>query len=92
MVGNSWSIRAGKVITAARRPHLVLLDPTVPRKDGFAGLLEIRDVEAFEDPPILILGTSDSRGDIKRCYEMGANSFVTKPTGFSAPQEMFRSL
>lgn len=76
----------------ARRPHLVLLDLNMPRKNGFEALSEIRDDEALKDLPIVILTTSDSRKDILRCYRMGANSFVTKPTGFNALQEMFRAL
>jgi CheY-like chemotaxis protein len=76
----------------ARRPHLILLDLNMPRKNGFEALSEIRDDDGLKDLPVVILTTSDSRGDIMRCYKMGANSFVTKPTGFSALQEMFRSL
>lgn len=76
----------------AKRPHLILLDLNMPRKNGFEALSEIREDDALKDLPIVILTTSDARGDIMRCYRMGANSFVTKPTGFSALQDMFRSL
>lgn len=76
----------------ARRPHLILLDLNMPRMDGFEVLSAIRDDDGLKDLPVVVLTTSDSRSDIMRCYKMGANSFVTKPTGFSALQEMFRSL
>ena len=76
----------------AKRPHLILLDLNMPRMNGFEALSEIRDDEALKDLPIVILTTSDSRGDIMRCYKLGANSFVTKPTGFAALRELFRSL
>jgi CheY-like chemotaxis protein len=76
----------------AWRPYLILLDLNMPRMDGFEVLSAIRDDDGLKDLPVVVLTTSDSRSDIMRCYKMGANSFVTKPTGFSALQEMFRSL
>jgi len=76
----------------AKRPHLVLLDLNMPRKNGFEALSEIREDDALKDLPVVILTTSDSRQDIKRCYRMGASSFVTKPTGFAALRELFLSL
>lgn len=76
----------------AKRPHLVLLDLNMPRKNGFEALSEIRDDDALKDLPVVILTTSDSRQDIKRCYRMGASSFVTKPAGFVALRELFQSL
>lgn len=77
---------------AAKRPHLILLDLNMPRMNGFEVLSEIRDDETLKDLPIVILTTSDSRRDIMRCYRMGANSFVTKPTGFAALRDLFHSL
>lgn len=76
----------------AKRPHLVLLDLNMPRMDGFAALAEIRQDDRLKDLPIVILTTSDSQHDVMRCYRLGANSFVTKPTGFNALQTLFRSL
>lgn len=76
----------------AKRPHLVLLDLNMPRKNGFEALSEIREDDALKDLPVVILTTCDSRQDIKRCYRMGASSFVTKPTGFTALRELFQSL
>jgi len=76
----------------AKRPHLVLLDLNMPRKNGFKALSEIRDDDTLKDLPVVILTTSDSRQDIKRCYQMGASSFVTKPTGFAALRDLFASL
>jgi len=85
-------LRRGGEHGNAKRPHLVLLDLNMPRKNGFKALSEIRDDDALKDLPVVILTTSDSRQDIKRCYRMGASSFVTKPTGFSALRGLFRSL
>lgn len=76
----------------AKRPHLVLLDLNMPRMNGFEALSEIREDDSLKDLPVVILTTSDSRQDIRRCYRMGASSFVTKPAGFDALREMFASL
>lgn len=60
-------------------PDLVLLDLNMPRKNGYEVLREMRADEQLRDIPVVVLTTSDSPMDVKRCYALGANSFVTKP-------------
>jgi len=70
--------RQGKYATAAR-PHLVLLDLNLPRKDGRSVLADIKSDPMLRRIPIVIFSTSQTLGDIERCYELGANSYVSKP-------------
>jgi two-component system, chemotaxis family, response regulator Rcp1 len=70
--------RKGKY-TAAARPHLVLLDLNLPRKDGRSVLAEVKSDPALRRIPIVIFSTSQAPLDIERSYELGANSYVSKP-------------
>ena len=59
--------------------RLVLLDLKMPRVDGIEVLVRIRNNEATKDMPVVILTASDDDPDIKRCKELGANSYIVKP-------------
>lgn len=61
------------------RPALILLDLNMPKKDGWQVLAECKADPALRSIPIVVFTTSQSASDIKRCYDLGANSFVPKP-------------
>lgn len=61
------------------RPDLILLDLNLPRKDGREVLAEIKRDEALRPIPVVVLTTSQADQDIRRCYDLGANAFITKP-------------
>lgn len=63
-------------------PGLILLDLNMPRMDGRAALAEIRKNPEFEDIPVVALTTSKSEEDILQAYNLGVNSFITKPDTF----------
>lgn len=60
-------------------PHLVLLDLNMPRMGGREVLAAMRGDEALHKIPVVVLTTSDVEADIETSYELGANSFITKP-------------
>ncbi|MBO0937038.1 response regulator [Fibrella sp. HMF5335] len=64
---------------AVEPPTLVLLDLNMPILDGFQTLAQLRSQTAYETLPVVILTTSNQHSDVQRAYEMGANSFITKP-------------
>ena len=70
--------REGK-FTAAARPHLVLLDLNLPRKDGRSVLSDVKSDPALRRIPVVIFSTSQATKDIERSYELGANSYISKP-------------
>jgi chemotaxis family two-component system response regulator Rcp1 len=70
--------RQGKY-TDAIRPGLVILDLNLPGKDGRAVLAEVKADPGLRQIPIVIFSTSEAPGDIMRSYELGANSYVSKP-------------
>ena len=73
-------------------PGLILLDLNMPRKDGREALREIRAAPELRRLPVVILTTSNARTDIARTYDLGANSFISKPTEFDALVKVMRVL
>lgn len=65
------------------RPDLILLDLNMPRKDGREALKEIRANPDLRSVPVVVFTTSRADTDIAKVYELGANSFVTKPPAFA---------
>jgi len=60
-------------------PGLLLLDLKMPNKDGFEVMEWIREQPALQGLRIVVLTTSERIFDVKRAYELGAHSFLTKP-------------
>ena len=73
-------------------PGLILLDLNMPRKDGREALKEIKADPALRRIPIVILTTSKAEEDIIRSYDLGVNSFITKPVTFEGLVAVMRIL
>lgn len=73
-------------------PGIVLLDLNMPKKDGREALKEIKEDPVLKNIPIIILTTSSAEADILKTYNLGANSFITKPVTFSAMVETMSAL
>lgn len=78
--------------SAAPRPGLILLDLNMPRKDGREALREIKADPSLRQIPVVVLTTSKAEEDIFRSYDLGANSFVTKPVTFQSLVELMTTL
>lgn len=76
----------------APRPGLILLDLNMPRKDGREALKEIKSSPELRRIPVVILTTSTTEEDILRAYDLGANSFITKPVTFDRLVDIVRTL
>lgn len=73
-------------------PGLILLDLNMPRKDGREALKEIKADPELRRIPIVVLTTSKAEEDIVRTYDLGVNSYVTKPVTFKSLVELIRVL
>jgi CheY-like chemotaxis protein len=77
---------------AAPRPGIILLDLNMPRKDGREALQEIKKDERLRRIPIVVLTTSQAEEDIYRTYDLGVNSFITKPVTFEGLIDVMKIL
>jgi DNA-binding response OmpR family regulator len=79
-----YLLRRGKYSDPALspRPDLVLLDLNLPKIDGRKVLEKIRSTADLKRLVVVILTTSKQEQDIIRSYEMGVNSYITKPFDF----------
>ena len=69
---------------SAPRPGLILLDLNMPRLDGREALALIKKDPNLRRIPIIVLTTSKAEEDVFRSYDLGANSYITKPVSFEA--------
>ena len=60
----------------------ILLDLNMPKKDGREALKEIKQHPVFKKIPVIVFTTATDVKEIKRCYELGANSYIIKPNSY----------
>jgi CheY-like chemotaxis protein len=65
------------------RPSLILLDLNMPKMDGREALKEIKTDETLKMIPVVALTTSKAEQDVLKTYELGINSFITKPVSIA---------
>jgi CheY-like chemotaxis protein len=78
--------------SGAPAPGLILLDLNMPKKDGRQALKEIKVDPALRHIPIVVLTTSKAEEDVLRTYDLGVNSFITKPVTFAALVDLVKTL
>jgi CheY-like chemotaxis protein len=78
--------------SAAPIPGLILLDLNMPKKDGREALAEIKANPELRQIPVIVLTTSKAEEDIFRSYDLGVNSFITKPVTFGGLVEAMKVL
>jgi len=61
-------------------PHFVIVDLKMPLMSGFGVLEWIRDNPHYRVIPTIVLSTSSEPSDVQRAYELGANTYFTKPS------------
>ena len=74
------------------RPGLILLDLNMPKKDGREALREIKADPVLRKIPVVVLTTSKADTDIGRIYELGANSFISKPVSFESLVDVMKTI
>jgi CheY-like chemotaxis protein len=75
---------------AAPRPGLILLDLNMPRMDGREALAAIKEDPELRSIPVVVLTTSKAEEDIVRSYDLGVNSFISKPVTFLGLVEVMK--
>ena len=77
---------------AAGQPHLVLLDLNLPDMTGIDILEKLKASELTRRSPVIVLTTTDDKREIQRCYDLGANVYITKPLNYESFSHAIRQL
>ncbi len=79
-------------LKGAPLPGLILLDLNMPKKNGREVLREIKSHPQFKSLPVIVFTTSKSQKDVDEIYELGANTFISKPNSYEGFIEVFQIL
>lgn len=71
---------------------LVLLDLNLPDMGGVQILEKIKSNTHLKRSPVVVLTTTDDEQEIRRCYDLGANVYITKPVNYEAFANAIRQL
>ena len=71
---------------------LVLLDLNLPDMTGIEILRRVKENRHLKPTPVVVLTTTDDSVEIKRCYELGCNVYVTKPVNYESFANAIRQL
>jgi CheY-like chemotaxis protein len=74
------------------RALLILLDLNLPDMTGIEILRQIKDNKYLKATPVVVLTTTDDSQEIKRCYELGCNVYITKPVNYESFAHAIRQL
>jgi DNA-binding response OmpR family regulator len=81
----SGSVHAGSSL-------LVLLDLNLPDMSGVDILAKIKENAHLKRSPVVVLTTTDDQREIQRCYDLGANVYITKPVDYEGFANAIRQL
>lgn len=82
----------GSGLVAIGRPSLVLLDLNLPDMTGIDILARLKANEHTRRTPVIVLTTTDDAREIQRCYDLGANVYITKPLNYESFANAIRQL
>ena len=75
-----------------RDPLLILLDLNLPDMGGIEILQRVKENKHLKSTPVVVLTTTDDSHEIKRCYELGCNVYITKPVNYESFANAIRQL
>ena len=77
---------------SAGRHMLILLDLNLPDMTGIDILQKVKDNPHTRPAPVVVLTTTDDTREIQRCYDLGANVYITKPVNYEGFANAIRQL
>jgi CheY-like chemotaxis protein len=88
----NFLLNASSRVNGKALPGLILLDLNMPRMDGRTALSLIKSNPDLRRIPVVVLTTSKAEEDVLRTYDLGVNSFITKPVTFEGLVDVVQSL
>ena len=82
----------GSGIVSAGRHLLILLDLNLPDMTGMDILERVKANPHTRAAPVVVLTTTDDAREIQRCYDLGANVYITKPVNYEGFANAIRQL
>lgn len=82
--------RSGQVNSG--RSQLILLDLNLPDMSGVTILQRLKTNARTRCSPVVVLTTTDEDSEIRRCYDIGANVYITKPVEYESFANAIRQL
>ncbi len=82
----------GSGAVSAGRQLLILLDLNLPDMTGVSILEKVKANEHTRRTPVVVLTTTDDEREIQRCYDLGANVYITKPVNYESLANAIRQL
>jgi len=73
-------------------PVVMLLDLKMPKVDGLEVLRKVKGDDQMKTIPVVVLTSSREDVDVRRAYDLGANSYLVKPVKFHDLAEMVKVL
>ena len=73
-------------------PSFIMLDLNLPKKNGYEVLKELKQDDRCKTIPVIIFSTSSNTEDINLTYQLGASSFITKPSYYSEMVDSIKKL
>lgn len=77
-----YLVRCGEDPVAIRSPAIIILDINMPKMNGLEALERVKTHPELRPIPVVMLTTSASPEHISKSYQLGANSFLKKPTSY----------
>ena len=82
----------GSGINHKSRALLILLDLNLPDMTGIEILRRVKEAKYLKCAPVVVLTTADDSQEIRRCYELGCNVYITKPLNYENFANAIRQL
>lgn len=73
-------------------PTFILLDLNMPKMDGREALKKIKTNDLLRKIPVIVFSTTKNQTEVKRCYDLGANTYIVKPVTFDNLLEIIRQI
>jgi DNA-binding response OmpR family regulator len=82
----------GSGTVSEQRALLIMLDLNLPDMSGVDILKRVKENDHLKRTPVVVLTTTDDEVEIKRCYDLGANVYITKPVNYDSFANAIRQL
>lgn len=82
----------GSAVERKGQALLILLDLNLPDMTGIDILKRVKENKHLKSTPVVVLTTTDDSHEIKRCYELGCNVYITKPVNYESFANAIRQL